>query len=108
MKMGSDPPAARRSIRSQLSSLVNFAFRARGRPCRSSAASGCTPATLCCSSLPLKQRRVVDPLMPLYALSYVWVAFLSAYFFGDHINAWKVAGMTLIILGVALLGRANS
>jgi drug/metabolite transporter (DMT)-like permease len=47
-------------------------------------------------------------LWPLYALSYVWVAFLSAYFFGDRINAWKVAGIALIILGVALLGRAST
>jgi drug/metabolite transporter (DMT)-like permease len=47
-------------------------------------------------------------LWPLYALSYVWVAFLSAYFFGDRINPWKTAGIALIILGVALLGRANT
>ena len=47
-------------------------------------------------------------LWPIYALSYVWVAFLSAYFFGDRINAWKVGGIALIILGVALLGRAST
>jgi multidrug transporter EmrE-like cation transporter len=47
-------------------------------------------------------------LWPIYALSYVWVALLSAYFFGDQINAWKVGGIALIILGVALLGRASS
>jgi multidrug transporter EmrE-like cation transporter len=47
-------------------------------------------------------------LWPLYALSYVWVALLSAYFFGDHLNAWKLGGIALIILGVALLGRASS
>ncbi len=47
-------------------------------------------------------------LWPIYALSYVWVAVLSAYFFGDHINAWKVGGIALIIVGVALLGRASS
>lgn len=46
-------------------------------------------------------------LWPIYALSYVWVALLSAYFFGDRINAWKVGGILLIILGVALLGRAS-
>jgi len=46
-------------------------------------------------------------LWPIYALSYVWVALLSAYFFGDRINAWKVGGIALIILGVALLGRAS-
>lgn len=47
-------------------------------------------------------------LWPIYALSYVWVALLSAYFFGDHINAWKVGGIALIIAGVTLLGRASS
>jgi multidrug transporter EmrE-like cation transporter len=47
-------------------------------------------------------------LWPIYALSYVWVALLSAYFFGDRINAWKVGGIALIIVGVALLGRASS
>ena len=47
-------------------------------------------------------------LWPIYALSYVWVALLSSYFFGDHINPWKVGGIALIILGVALLGRASS
>ena len=37
----------------------------------------------------------------------VWVALLSAWIFGDRINAWKVAGIAIIILGVALLGRAS-
>jgi drug/metabolite transporter (DMT)-like permease len=46
-------------------------------------------------------------LWPIYALSYVWVALLSAYFFGDSINGWKIGGIALIILGVALLGRAS-
>jgi len=46
-------------------------------------------------------------LWPVYSLSYVWVALLSAWFFGDRINAWKVGGIVLIILGVAVLGRAN-
>ncbi|HVW83532.1 MAG TPA: hypothetical protein VHB50_02580 [Bryobacteraceae bacterium] len=47
-------------------------------------------------------------LWPVYALSYVWVALLSRYFFGDHINAWKSAGIILIIFGVGLLGKASS
>jgi drug/metabolite transporter (DMT)-like permease len=47
-------------------------------------------------------------LWPIYALSYVWVALLSSYFFGEHVNVWKVGGIALIILGVALLGRASA
>lgn len=47
-------------------------------------------------------------LMPLYSLSYVWVALLSALLFGDRINAWRVGGIALIIVGVWLLGRAGS
>jgi multidrug transporter EmrE-like cation transporter len=47
-------------------------------------------------------------LWPLYALSYVWVALLSVYFFGDHLNPWKLGGIALIVLGVALLGRAST
>jgi drug/metabolite transporter (DMT)-like permease len=46
-------------------------------------------------------------LMPIYSLSYVWVGLLSAFFFGDRINAWRVAGIALIIFGVFLLGRAG-
>ena len=47
-------------------------------------------------------------LYPIIAMSYVWVALLSMYFFGDHMNMFKVAGIALIIGGVALLGRAGS
>jgi multidrug transporter EmrE-like cation transporter len=46
-------------------------------------------------------------LWPLYALSYVWVALLSAYIFGDSLNPWKLGGIALIIFGVGLLGRAS-
>jgi drug/metabolite transporter (DMT)-like permease len=46
-------------------------------------------------------------LWPVYALSYVWVGLLSMHFFGDRMNAWKGAGIALIILGVSLLGRAS-
>jgi multidrug transporter EmrE-like cation transporter len=46
-------------------------------------------------------------LWPLYALSYVWVALLSAYIFGDSLNAWKLGGIFLIVVGVGLLGRAS-
>ena len=47
-------------------------------------------------------------LFPIYALSYIWVDLLSLYFFHEHMNFWKTAGIVLIIGGVAFLGRASS
>ena len=46
-------------------------------------------------------------LMPLYALSYIWVDLLSLYFFHEHMNIWKAAGIVLIIGGVTVLGRES-
>jgi len=45
--------------------------------------------------------------MPLYALSYIWVDLLSLYFFHEHMNIWKAAGIVLIIGGVTVLGRES-
>jgi uncharacterized membrane protein len=47
-------------------------------------------------------------LYPIISLSYVWVNLLSIYFFHDHMNFWKGIGITLIIGGVALLGKVSS
>jgi drug/metabolite transporter (DMT)-like permease len=47
-------------------------------------------------------------LYPIIAMTYVWVSLLSMYFFHEHINLWKAAGIVLVIGGVALLGRASS
>jgi drug/metabolite transporter (DMT)-like permease len=47
-------------------------------------------------------------LYPVYALSYIWVDLLSLYYFHEHMNVWKVAGIALIIGGVAVLGKASS
>jgi multidrug transporter EmrE-like cation transporter len=47
-------------------------------------------------------------LYPIIALTYVWVNLLSMYFFHEHMNVWKAVGITLVIGGVALLGRASS
>lgn len=47
-------------------------------------------------------------LYPIYSLSYVWVVGLSMYFFNDRLNFWKIAGVALIMTGVALLGRAST
>ncbi len=47
-------------------------------------------------------------LYPIYALSYIWVDLLSLYFFHEHMNVWKGAGILLIIAGVGLLGKVST
>jgi drug/metabolite transporter (DMT)-like permease len=47
-------------------------------------------------------------LFPVYALSYIWVDLLSLYFFHEHMNVWKTAGIVLVMGGVALLGRVST
>ena len=46
-------------------------------------------------------------LYPIIALTYVWVTILSPMFFADKINAFKVAGVFLIVLGVSLIGAGS-
>lgn len=44
-------------------------------------------------------------LYPIIALTYVWVTVLSPRFFPtDHLNSPKVIGVSLIVVGVSLLG----
>lgn len=42
-------------------------------------------------------------LNPLCALNYVWAAFLSMWFLGEHMNKWKLVGVITIIIGVILI-----
>ena len=44
-------------------------------------------------------------LYPVIALTYVWVTILSFAIFHDQVNFWKLAGIVLIVGGVAVLGR---
>jgi drug/metabolite transporter (DMT)-like permease len=44
-------------------------------------------------------------LYPLIALSYVWVAILSVLLFHESMHAAKIAGICIIMAGVATLGR---
>jgi drug/metabolite transporter (DMT)-like permease len=44
-------------------------------------------------------------LYPLISLSYVWVAVLSVVVFGEIMNPYRIAGITVIMTGVAILGR---
>jgi drug/metabolite transporter (DMT)-like permease len=44
-------------------------------------------------------------LYPILSLSYLWVTVLSFFIFHDTLNAYKVIGVTVIMCGVAVLGR---
>lgn len=43
-------------------------------------------------------------LYPVIALTYVWVTILSKVVFHEQFNAFKIAGITVIVGGVAILG----
>ena len=45
---------------------------------------------------------------PILALSYVWVAGASAVWLGESMNAAKIAGVAIIVGGVAYLGRGET
>ena len=44
-------------------------------------------------------------LYPIISLTYVWVAGLSRWFFHDTLNWQKLAGIVIIVTGVAVLGK---
>ena len=46
-------------------------------------------------------------LYPLVSLGYVWVCLLSVYYFREHMNAKKWAGILLIIAGTFLVGLGS-
>jgi len=54
------------------------------------------------------QHGELSVLYPVISLSYVWVAILSVLIFHEHMNAFRVAGIAVIIGGVAILGRSGS
>lgn len=43
-------------------------------------------------------------LYPVIALTYVWVTVLSFVVFHDRVNPFKLAGIAIIVIGVAVLG----
>jgi drug/metabolite transporter (DMT)-like permease len=43
-------------------------------------------------------------LYPLISLSYVWVAILSVLIFRETMNPYKIAGICVIMAGVAVMG----
>lgn len=46
-------------------------------------------------------------LYPVIALTYVWVTLLSLVIFHDRVNPFKMAGIAIIVIGVAVLGRGG-
>lgn len=46
-------------------------------------------------------------LYPVIALTYVWVAMLSLFFFHESVNIFKAAGLVLIVGGVCVLGMSQ-
>ena len=46
-------------------------------------------------------------LYPIIALTYVWVMILSAVFFHESMNPFKLAGVAVVVAGVAVLGRGG-
>jgi multidrug transporter EmrE-like cation transporter len=47
-------------------------------------------------------------LYPVIALTFVWVTILSVVIFEDSMNGLKFAGITIIVAGVAILGRGGT
>lgn len=46
-------------------------------------------------------------LYPVISLTYVWVTLLSFLVFRESVNAFKIIGVSIICLGVALLGTGS-
>ena len=46
-------------------------------------------------------------LYPVISLTYVWVAILSLIVFAESMNAFKIAGLAIIVMGVAMLGKTS-
>jgi multidrug transporter EmrE-like cation transporter len=47
-------------------------------------------------------------IYPVIALTYVWVTILSVMVFKEVLNPYKIVGLSIIVLGVAVLGRSGS
>jgi multidrug transporter EmrE-like cation transporter len=44
-------------------------------------------------------------LYPVIALTYVWVTVLSIMIFQERMNVYKAIGLSIVVAGVAVLGR---
>lgn len=43
-------------------------------------------------------------LYPINSMTYIWVTILSRYRLGEEINIFKIAGISLIVVGVSIIG----
>jgi undecaprenyl phosphate-alpha-L-ara4N flippase subunit ArnE len=48
--------------------------------------------------------RELSRLYPIIALTYVWVTALSVMLLSEHVNFFRILGITLIVGGVSILG----
>jgi len=48
--------------------------------------------------------RELSRLYPIIALTYVWVTLLSVIMLHEHVNFFRIVGITTIVLGVSILG----
>lgn len=46
-------------------------------------------------------------LYPIIALTYVWVTALSFFLLHETVNLFKLTGITIIVIGVAVLGKGG-
>jgi len=46
-------------------------------------------------------------LYPLVSAGFIWVNLLSAYFFQENIGPLKWLGITVIVMGITLIGRSK-
>jgi multidrug transporter EmrE-like cation transporter len=54
------------------------------------------------------RRGELSLLYPVLTLGYVWVTILSVVVFKDSMNLFKIAGVTVIMVGVGVLGKASN
>ena len=47
-------------------------------------------------------------LYPVFALTYVWVTILSVLILHESMNTFKLAGIAIIVGGIAVLGKGSS
>ena len=68
-------------------------------------------AALAASTAPLAPLALregeLSMLYPIISLTYVWVTLLSYTVLGERPNAFKIAGIVVIVIGVAVLGRGG-
>ncbi len=51
------------------------------------------------------QHGELSVLYPLISLNYVWVAIVAVLLFNESMNPEKIAGIVVIMAGVAVLGK---